>query len=218
MTVSKKNVLSVLEQVRNNSKQRNFTEKFELYFNLKDLDLKKPEEQVEFFTQVPKPFGSNKVCVIVGPDTEPQAKGACDKVIKKDELDDYKKDKKASKKLAESYDFFVAQTDLMSSVAAAFGRILGPRGKMPNPKAGCVIPPKSAVKPLYERLQSTVKVSARKFPVIHVVVGTEDMSDEDIAENIMYFSEQVEHHLPREHHNIKSVIVKKTMGVPIKIL
>ncbi|MGM5481156.1 MAG: 50S ribosomal protein L1 [Nanobdellota archaeon] len=217
MTVSKKHVLSVLKEMRENGKKRNFTQTVEMFVNLKDLNLKKPEEQVEFFTQEPQPINKRKICAIVGPDTETSAKEACDKVILQSELDDYKKDKKAAKKLADEYDFFIAQANLMGQIAGAFGRIFGPRGKMPNPKAGCVIPPKASIKPLYERLQTTVKVSAKKFPVIHVVVGKEDMDDEAIAENIVYFYDQVEHHLPRENHNIKNALIKTTMGAPIKL-
>ncbi len=217
MAFNKKQVFDVIKKVRENSKKRNFTQSIELYFNLKDLNLKKPEEQVEFFTQEPKPVGKKKVCAIVGPETETSAKEACDKVILQSELEKYKKDKKASKKLAEEYDFFIAQANLMGPIAGTFGRIFGPRGKMPNPKAGCVVAPKASLKSLYERLQSTVKVSAKKFPVIHIVVGTEDMSDEDIGENIMHFLDQVEHHLPKELHNVKSVLVKTTMGSPVKL-
>ena len=217
MAISKKDALKAVKDMRENGKKRNFSQTIELFVNLKDINLKKPEEQVEFFTQAPQPVGKKKICAIVGPDTETQAKDACDKVIMQSELDNYKKDKKAAKKLADEFDFFIAQANLMGQIAGAFGRVFGPRGKMPNPKAGCVVPPKATIKPLFERLQQTAKVSAKKFHVIHVVVGKEDMDDEAIAENIVYFYDQVTHHLPKEEHNVKNALVKTTMGAPIKL-
>ncbi|MGM5480225.1 MAG: 50S ribosomal protein L1 [Nanobdellota archaeon] len=216
MAVNKKQMESLLKDLREKSPKRNFTQSIELFVNLKDLNLKKPEEQVEFFTQSPQPFAKKKVCAIVGPETEKQAKEVCDKVILQTELAEYKKDKKASKKLADEYDFFIAQANLMGQIAGTFGRIFGPRGKMPNPKAGCVVAPGSSLKALVQRLQSTVKVSAKKFPVIHVTVGKEDMDDSAIIENILYFYDQIEHHLPRENHNIKNALVKMTMSTPVK--
>jgi ribosomal protein L1 len=107
----------------------------------------------------------------------------------------------------------------MGLVAGTFGRVFGPRGKMPNPKAGCVVPPKKGVlAPLYERLQKTVKVSARKFPVVQLTVGKMDMDDEQLAENIVYFYDQIEHHLPKERHNIKGALLKFSMSAPVKLM
>jgi len=216
--VNKKVILDALKTLRAESKERKFKQTVELIVNLKDLNLKNPDEQVEFFVNMPEPFGSKKVCAIVGGELEAEAKKVCDFTITNSELAKYQKDKKAAKKLAQQYDFFVAQANIMGLVAGAFGRVLGPRGKMPNPKAGCVVPPKASLQPLYDRLQSTVKVSAKKFPVIQLVAGKVDMDDEAIAKNVLYFYTQIEHHLPKEKHNIRGVLLKLSMSKPIKLM
>lgn len=215
--VSKTQALEALKQLRANASERKFEQKVEFIINLKDINLKNPDEQVEFFTNLPHSHTKRKVCAIVAGELEAEAKATCDFVITQGELDIYKKDQKAAKKLAEQYDYFLAQANIMGMVAGAFGRVLGPRGKMPNPKAGCVVPPKTSLGPLYERLQGTVRIVAKKFPVIQLVAGSEKMSDDELAENIAYLYDQVVHHLPKERHNIRGSVLKLTMGKPIRL-
>jgi large subunit ribosomal protein L1 len=89
---------------------------------------------------------------------------------------------------------------------------------MPNPKAGCVVPPKGAnLKALVDKLQKTLKVSAKKVPVIQLRVGTESMEADKVADNIIYIYDQIIHHLPGEKNNIKVVYLKLTMGKPVKL-
>jgi large subunit ribosomal protein L1 len=215
--MDKASIVKALKQLREEAKERKFKQTFELIVNLKDLNLKNPDDQVEFFTSMPKPFKAMKICAIVGGELKAEADKVCDFVIEQSDLNKYKADKKAAKKLASEYDFFVAQANIMGPIAGAFGRVFGPRGKMPNPKAGCVVPPKASLQPLYDRLQSTIKISAKKFPVIQLAVGKEEMSDDEIAENVVYIYDQVEHHLPKERHNVRGALVKMTMGKPIKV-
>ncbi|MFH1211683.1 MAG: 50S ribosomal protein L1, partial [Candidatus Woesearchaeota archaeon] len=144
-------------------------------------------------------------------------KEAFDLAIDEHDFEKYQDKKAEAKKLGRDYDFFIAQANIMTKIAAVFGRSLGTRGKMPNPKAGCVVPPGANLKQLAERLQKTVKVSAKKAPVIQVKIGTEDMPDEDIAENIISLHKQLLSHLPKESHNIRHIYLKLTMSKPVKL-
>lgn len=216
--MDKKSIAKAFAELKASTKERKFPQAVDLIVNLKDINLKKPEEQVEFFTIIPKPLAKkNKICAIVAHDMEEEAKKVCDKVIFLEDLDKYAKDKKAAKKLAEEFDFFIAQANIMGKVAGALGRVFGPRGKMPNPKAGCVFPPKTQLQPIYDELQQTVKLSAKKLPIFNVKVGTIESSSEDIAENVMYLYDQIVHHLPKEQHNVKNAILKLTMSKPTKL-
>ncbi len=200
------------------SAKRNFKQTIDLVINLRGLDLKKPEHQIELFLQMPKYKGKKaKICALVGPEMGEQAKSMDGHVFLQD-FDKYAQDKKAIRKLARQYDYFVGQATLMPKIATVFGRVLGPKGKMPNPKAGCIVPPNANLKAVHDKLQSTVKLSGKKAPLLQTVIGNEESSAEDIVENIKHVYNAVIHALPQEHHNIKSIYIKYTMGSPIKIM
>lgn len=201
------------------SKKRNFKQTIDLIINLKQLNLKKPEHQVEFFLQMPKGKGKlSKVCALVGPELGDQAKKTMDNVVMASEFDKYQKDKRLTKKLATNNDFFVAQANIMPKIATAFGRVLGPKGKMPNPKAGCIVPPNANLKQIYDKLQNTVKISGKKAALVQTTVGNEETSEEDILENANFVYSNLVHHLPQGENNIKSAYIKLSMGSPIKLV
>lgn len=216
--MEKNEILEALKEVNANSPKRKFKQSYDLIATFKGLDLKKPDNQVDVFVQLHYPKGKKvKVCGLVGPELKDAASEACDFVIAADDFDKYAKDKKATKKLGRDYDFFIAQANIMPKVAQAFGRILGPKGKMPNPKAGCVVPPNANLKPLIEKLQKTVRVSVKLGPVFQCRIGSEDSKDEELADTMMTIYNALIHALPNEQHNIKNIMIKKTMGPPTKI-
>lgn len=214
--MKKESIKQALEDLRKPEHKKKFAQSFDLIINLKDLNLKNPEEQVDFFTNLKNSSSKVKVVALVGQELSDAAQ-VCDKVIKQTEFEEYKKNPKKAKKLASEYDFFIAQADIMPKVAQAFGRVLGTRGKMPNPKLGTILPGKAPVEPIYKKLQSTVRISAKKTPVIQVKIGKEDMKDEEIIENALLIYDQIIHHLPKERSNVKNALLKLTMSKPIKI-
>lgn len=215
--MDKKTVESALKELKEKSPKRNFVQSVDLIVTFRDLNLKNPEEQVDFFASLPHSTGKKaRVAAIVGPELYDKAKEVCDTVITQEDFEKYK-DKKEAKKLANSHDYFIAQADIMPKVAGAFGRVLGPRNKMPNPKLGSVLPAKGQVEPLYVKLQSTARITAKKSPMIQVKVGNASMKDSDVVENALQVFNQVVHHLPRENSNVKDVYLKLTMSKPVKI-
>ena len=214
--MNKNNILDAIKKARESSKKRKFNQSFDLVINLKNLNLKKPEENVNTFLNLPYGRGRKvKVCALVGQELVNKAKEVCDKVILKDEF--AKLDKKDVKNLASEFDFFIAQVNLMPDIAKYFGKILGSRGKMPNPKADCVVPINAELKPLYEKLQKTVKVETKNEPILKLSVGNEAMKDEDVAENISGIYSTILGLLPQEKNNIKNIFLKLTMSKPILI-
>ncbi|MBI2147052.1 50S ribosomal protein L1 [Candidatus Woesearchaeota archaeon] len=212
--MEKSDVIKALQEIRKGEKKK-FTQTIDLILNLKHLDLKKPEHQVELFIALPHGKGrDNTVCAFVGPELAEAAAAICDGNIQEKDFDTYARDKKAAKKLSDQYTYFIAQANIMPKVATAFGRVFGPRKKMPNPKAGCVVPPKVNLQPVIDKLRKTIKVIAKERPMIQVAVGSEAMSDDQVADNILLIYTQVLHKLPEERNNIKSVLVKTTMGKP----
>lgn len=216
--MDKNNVKKVINELKQSSKKRKFKQTFDLIINLKGLDMKKPENHVEAFAHLHYPNGKPiKICAFVGPELRDDSKENMDTTIFVDEFEKYVKDKKLTKKLANDHKYFVAQANIMPKVAQTFGKILGTRGKMPNPKAGCVVPPKAALKPLHDNLQKTVVLKAKTQPVIKCSVGLEDQSDDEVIDNIMIIHKTLIHKLPNEEHNIKNILLKLTMGKPMRI-
>lgn len=214
--MDKELLLQTIQSAKNSSK-RNFLQSYELIINLKDIDIKKPEHQLNLFIPLPHQRGKKiKACAFCGPELLAQAKEVCDRVILSEEFDKFKS-KKEIKKLATEFDYFIAQANVMTKVASVFGRVFGPRGKMPNPKSGCVVAPTANLRPLYEKLQNTINIRLRQAPQIQCAVGTENMDDNKIAENIMAIYDTVIHNLPNEKNNIKGIYIKSTMGKPVEV-
>ncbi len=216
--MDKTEVKKALEELKKSSKKRKFSQRIELIVNLKGLTLKKPEEQVDIY--VPLHFSTGKplkIAALVGPELKEEGEKVMETCILESDFEKYQKDKKLIKKLASEHAYFVAQANIMPKVAQTFGKVLGTRGKMPNPKAGCVVPPKAALKPLHDRLQKTIHLKAKTQPTIKVAVGIEGQNEDEVADNIMTAFNALVHKLPNEENNIKNVLVKYTMGTPVKI-
>jgi large subunit ribosomal protein L1 len=216
--MNKNEALEIIRNLRKDHQKKNFMQMVDLVANLQDLDFKKPEHQIDFYIALPYNIGKKKnIAALVDVDMFEEAKGVCDTVIPLHQFEEFAKDKKKIKKLAKNNDFFIAQSTIMAKIAATFGRVLGPKNKMPNPKAGCVILPKTNLKPLYDKLQKTVRVLARNKPLIQISIGREDMADEQLAENLLMVYDQLIHHLPKERNNLKNLYIKTTMGPAKKV-
>lgn len=213
--MDKKTIIEAVKKAKESSKIRKFKQTYDLIINLKDIDTKKV--QINQFVLLPHSRGKKtKVCALVGPELLDNAKEICDGAVSVDEFDKYA-DKIKVKRLANEFDYFIAQATIMPKIATTFGRVLGPRGKMPNPKAGCVVPPNANLKPLYEKLQKTIKVQMKNSPILQCAVGIEGMNDEDVADNVISVFDSLTHVLPSTVHNIKNIVIKMTMGKPAKI-
>ena len=213
--MQKSDVQKALEQLKATEK-RNFSQKYDLIVNLKDLDLKVQDNQKDLFVALPHEKGKSvKVAALVGPELAPNAKLHTDMTITTDQFSLY--DKKKIKKLANEHDFFVAQANIMPEVAKVFGRVLGPRGKMPNPKAGCVVPPNANLKPLVDRLRKTVRLAIKTQLSVKTMIGSQAMTDDQLAENVLAVYDAVLKGLPKERDNLKNVMLKLTMSSPVKI-
>ncbi|MBI2041225.1 MAG: 50S ribosomal protein L1 [DPANN group archaeon] len=214
--MDKDKVLEALKQIRAQEK-RKFTQTIDVAFNLKELDLNKEEGKLEEFIQLPhgraKPA---KICAIVGAELIEQARKFCDLAIISDDFPKWE-DKRKIKKLAREYDYFLGQANMMPLIAKTFGRYFGPVGKMPNPKAGQIVPPKGNIEPVVKNLRNTIKVAIKKAPVIHCAIGSEKFTDEQLAENLLAVFERLKSKLPRQQHNISNTFIKTTMGASVKV-
>ncbi|MGQ9759735.1 MAG: 50S ribosomal protein L1 [Candidatus Methanomethylicaceae archaeon] len=206
-------LVSLVDEAKKNSKKRNFLQSMELIINFKGLDVKAPENRINETVPLPHPIGRDlKVCVIADGDLITKAKQAgADLALTKQDLDQYVDNKKAAKKLADSYDYFAARTDLMATVGKVLGPVLGPRGKMPDP-----LPPTANIDAVIKKYRSAVRVRIRDQPVIRCRIASENMDSKSIAENIMAVLSAIERRIKLDQF-ISSIVVKTTMGKPAKL-
>ncbi|MDP3639582.1 MAG: 50S ribosomal protein L1 [Nanoarchaeota archaeon] len=212
--MEKADIQKALDELKQQPK-RKFVQTYDLIFNLRNLLI--AQNPIDLFVTLPKSRGKAvKVAAFVDQQLAEQAQKHCDLAIKESEFSKYA-DKKKQKQLAETYDYFLAQSTLMPKVAASFGKVLGTRGKMPNPKLGGVVPPTANLAPLRERLNKTVRLSAKKSMNMQCSVGKENQPDEEIIENILAVHHALARQLPNETQNIRNVALKLTMGKPVRI-
>jgi len=215
--MEKTQILGAIKKARETEKKKKFTQTFDLAINLKEIDINREEGKLDEYLSLPQGRSKPaKVCAFVGPELKPQAEKFCDFFILSDDFEKWTEVRKI-KKLARDYDYFIAQANIMPAIAKAFGRYFGPVGKMPSPKAGHVVPPKANLEPLVKGLKNTIKVGIKKAPVILCAVGSESMTDEQIADNILAVLERVKSKLPKAQHNISNIIIKTSMGKPVKV-
>lgn len=215
--MNKEDILQALKKLKSSSKKRKFDQSIDVIINLQNINLKNPEENVNTFVVLSKGRGkTSRVAALVGKEIGEKAK-VCDEVVY---FEDFKKyqDKKLSKKLAKNIDFFVAQANLMPQIAMNFGKVLGPMGKMPNPKAGCIVPPGIPdLKPIVEKLKKTVKLQNKNELIVKAGVGKENMSEDDLVINILDVYNAVLNALPQNKDNIRNVMLKLTMSKPVLV-
>ncbi|HDR53257.1 MAG TPA: 50S ribosomal protein L1 [archaeon] len=193
--------------------KRNFRQTVEMVVNLKEVDAGKLTFNDAF--RLPKGPGKPRfITVVAGGEVGLKAKPVASLLIEKKDLGQYT-DKKKAKQLANQTDFFVVELPLMGEFAKVMGTVLGPRGKMPLPKH--IVPFNADPVPLIETLKQTVRMVVKKAPVVHLMIGTEEMSDEDLTENADFLYENLIHKLEKEAQNVKNVYIKLTMGKPVKV-
>jgi len=203
-----------LERLGKSLGERGFRQSVDLIINLKDLDLKKPENRLNEVVELPHPLPKPvKVCVIATGDMYLRAqKAGVDLLLDRESLERLAGDKKAGKELASGYDFFFAEAPMMPLVGRVLGVSLGPRGKMPTP-----VPPNAPIEAIIERGRRSVRVRIKDQPVIQCRVGVVDMDAKHVAENVQAVVNRVEARLERGSRNIGEILLKATMSPPVKM-
>ena len=201
----------LITKVKTESKKRKFKQSIELIINFKDIDVKKGFAINEVI-QLPKTSSPATVCVIATGDMNQKAKAAkADIVIGNEELTKYQADKRESRKFINKYDFFLADTQIMPTVGKALGQLLGPRGKMPTP-----VPFNAPIDAFLARFRSSIKVRSRASLSVACKIGDMTMDDNDLAINAHAVLSAIEKKLPNGEKNVKRILIKTTMGKPIK--
>lgn len=214
MPLDQKTILTAVKEAREKSEKRKFNQSVELILKLQDVDMKSPEAKIQEVVELPHALEKpNRICVIASGELALKARQAkADRVVERAELEGLAGKKQELRKIANGYDFFIAEAPLMPLVGKTLGSVLGPRGKMPVP-----VPPSADVAGLIAKHRKTVVVRMRSQPIIQSRIGMENMKDEEIADNIQAVLRVLEGKLKRGMKNIKFAYVKTAMGQPVKV-
>jgi large subunit ribosomal protein L1 len=197
-----------LKYIRENTTKRKFMQTFDLAVNLSNIDLKKPENKISKEIMLPHSRTKDvKVCLIS--DSITSVAGI--DVVGKNFIMGLEGDKKAGKQFSRKYDFFICEAPLMALVGRILGRYLGPRGKMPK-----LLPPGRNPLSMADEAKTSVRLRIKDSPVIHCAVGDENMSDEQVRENVALVIEEIKKALPGKSQ-IKNAYLKLTMGSAVKL-
>jgi large subunit ribosomal protein L1 len=209
--ITETQLAELVKKAKEATKKRKFTQSIELIINFKDIDVKKGFA-INEVVQLPKTSSPATVCVIATGDMSQKAKAAkADAVIGNDELTKFESNKRESRKFINKYDFFLADTQIMPTVGKALGQLLGPRGKMPTP-----VPFNAPIDAFLSRFRTSIKVRTRASLSVSCKIGDESMEDTDLAINAHSVISAIEKKLPNGEKNIKKILVKTTMGKPVK--
>lgn len=200
-------IKEALKQLRS-AEKRKFSQSIDLIINLKGLDLRK--DNINAIATISHPFKQKKVCGFL------TKKSELVKTVTNLDFPKYR-DKDALKNLVKEFDFFIANMALMPAVATTFGKSLGPTGKMPSPQLGVLTKEDDAtIKQLLDKIDHSVKIRLKE-PSFKISVGKESMPDEQIIENALAVYNSLINVLPTKKENVKSILLKLTMGKPIKV-
>jgi large subunit ribosomal protein L1 len=213
MSIQRNQILGAITKSRDASKKRRFEQTFELAINFRELDMKRPENRINLRVQLPNGIGGQKVLVFAGGDLALRARrSGADEVIEPAELNELAKDKKAAKKRLKDFDIFIREAPLMPTVGRVAGPILGPRGKMPTP-----VPPQAPVDTVIERERRAIVLRSRDKMFVHCMVGRENMTNEQVAQNIEAVVTNLIGATKRGLGNVRSIYLKTTMGEAVKL-
>ena len=202
----------LVKKAREATPKRNFVQSAEITLVIKDIDVKKGFSVNEIVV-LPNPTKKgSSLCMLATGDMGLRAKKAgVDQVMEPDTLDRIGTNRREARKIVRSYDFFLADATLMSSVGRSLGQFLGPKGKMPTP-----VPYGAPIENIASRLRSSTRIRSKNQLNMSTKIGDESMTDEQLVANASAVIASVEKKLPQGEKNFSNAIIKFTMGKALK--
>ena len=221
LTKNQKLALSKIEQGKSYTlaeaaekvKETSF-EKFDASFDIDvrlGVDPRKADQMVRGVVSLPNGTGKEvRVLVMCGPDAEAAAKEAGADYVGLDEYNQKNKDGWTD------VDVIITQPSVMGKLGP-LGRILGPRGLMPNPKSGTVT--MDVAKAVKEVKQGKIDFKVDKTGIVHASIGKVSFTPEAMRENAREFINTLIKLKPATSKGtyIKSIYLSSTMGPGVKV-
>lgn len=191
----------------------NFDETVEIHVRT-GLDPRQADQQIRDVVVMPNGLGKQVVVVVFaqGEAAEAARAAGADHIVDTDEMID-----KIQKGWTD-FDVAIATPDQMGTVGR-LGRVLGPRGLMPNPKAGTVVQPDNIAGAIEEAKAGRIEFRLDKTANIHVPIGKVSFTEEALQENLVAFMRALRQARPAAASGnfIRRVTISSSMGPGIKI-
>ncbi len=188
-----------------------FDSTVEVAFNL-NLDPKKADQQLRGSLVLPNGTGKSKKILVIakGEQAEAAKNAGADYVGDTDMIE------KIEKENFFDYDVIVATPDMMP-ILARVGKVLGPKGLMPNPKTGTVTANVAAS--IADIKKGMVEYKTDSFGNIHTIIGKVSFDEKKLLENLVYVYNTIVKTKPAsvKGNYIQNVVVSSTMGPGIKL-
>ncbi|RME10932.1 MAG: 50S ribosomal protein L1 [Ardenticatenia bacterium] len=190
----------------------NFDETVELHIRT-NLDPRKADQQIRGTVVLPHGTGKQvRVLVFAEGDAAKAAEEAGADYVGGEDL---------AKKIQQGwtdFDVAIATPDMMR-IVGRLGRILGPRGLMPSPKAGTVVPPEDLPRVIKEAKAGRIEYRLDKTANIHVPIGKVSFSVDQLLENMATVMEAIVNNRPAgaKGQMIRRVAVTSTMGPGVRV-
>ena len=202
--------VEALDLVCKNAKAK-FDETVEVHVRL-GVDSRHADQQVRGAVVLPNGTGKKvRVCVFCKEDKYEAAKAAGAEFVGGQDLVD-----KIVKENWMEFDVVIASPDMMGLVGR-LGKVLGPRGLMPNPKAGTVTP--DVAKAVTEAKAGKIEYRLDKTNIIHCPIGKASFGADKLNENFATLLEAIVKAKPAASKGqyIRSCVVASTMGPGVRI-
>lgn len=200
-----------IELVRKNATAK-FDETVELHIRT-GLDPRHADQQVRGTTQLPHGLGKTiRIAVFAEGDAARVAEEAGADIVGGDDL---------IKRVEDGFtdfDVALAQRELMGKVGK-LGRILGPRGLMPNPRAGTVVDGSDIAKAIAAAQAGRVEFRLDRLALMHVPVGKASFEQQQLVENVAMVISEVVKAKPSGGKGtyISGIHITSTMGPSVKM-
>lgn len=188
-----------------------FDETVDVVFKL-NIDARRADQLVRGTVALPHGTGKDlRVAVIASADKHAEATAAGADVVGGKELAE-----EISNGRDLDFDLMIATPDMMAEVGK-LGRVLGPRGLMPNPKAGTVTP--DVGKAVGEFKAGKIEYRNDRYGNVHVLIGRVSFTPDQLRENLVAISAEVIQSRPpaAKGRFVEGVSVSSTMGPGVRI-